>query len=285
MIKLAGVSRTFAGRAGSVEALQQIDLDVREGEFVTIIGRSGCGKSTLLRLIAGLIPPTAGEVSVAGEVIRKPRRDIAMVFQRPSLLPWRTVLDNVLLPIEMFGMKKTAHRQRASELLDLVGLHGFEKRLPHELSGGMQQRVAICRALIQQPTVMLMDEPFSALDALTREELASELQRLHADLRTTIVFVTHSIQEAVLLADRVAVLSPRPGRIRRVLDIAIPRPRSFGYNAHLEEVAESVAELHEMLLLTEKVSQAPAGPTTVAPRRGPDGSAAAAGTGDRPGLR
>lgn len=253
MIRLAAVSRSFTGRSGTVEALRGIDLEMPEGEFVAVIGRSGCGKSTLLRLVAGLLPPTGGQVLVGGEPVTKPRRDIAMVFQRPALLPWRSVLDNVLLPAEIFRWKRAdLHRARALQLLDMVGLTGFQKRLPHELSGGMQQRVALCRALIQSPKVMLMDEPFSALDALTREELAVQLQRIHMDLGTTILFVTHSIQEAVLLADRVAVLSPRPGQVRKIIEVAIPRPRTFGHNAHLEEVARCSAELHELLLATEQ---------------------------------
>jgi NitT/TauT family transport system ATP-binding protein len=256
MIKLAGVSRTFVGRKGTVEALRGIDLDINEGEFVAIIGRSGCGKSTLLRLVAGLIPASAGQLEVYGMPVTGPRRDVAMVFQRPALLPWRSVLDNVMLPVEVFGWPRAQHREHAMELLELVGLGGFEKRLPHELSGGMQQRVSLCRALIQRPKLMLMDEPFSALDALTREELATQLQRIHMELGTTILFVTHSIQEAVLLADRVTVLSPRPGRIRRVLEVNIPRPRSFGHNAHLDEVSRCVAELHELLLATDYLPNA-----------------------------
>jgi NitT/TauT family transport system ATP-binding protein len=248
MIRLSGVSRTFAGRSGTVEALREIELDVADGEFVAVLGRSGCGKSTLLRLISGLLPATAGEVRVSGERVTAPRRDIAMMFQRPALLPWRSVLDNVLLPVQIFGWRKAAHRERAHELLDLTGLTGFEKRLPHELSGGMQQRVALCRSLIANPRVLLMDEPFSALDALTREELSGELQRIHMDHGATIVFVTHSIDEAVLLADRVVVLSPRPGRIREILDIKIPRPRTLGRTAHLEEVSRCSAELHELLM-------------------------------------
>jgi NitT/TauT family transport system ATP-binding protein len=248
MIRLTGVSRTFTGRSGTVEALRGIDLEVGDGEFVAVLGRSGCGKSTLLRLISGLIPVTGGEVQVSGERVTKPRRDIAMMFQKPALLPWRSVLDNVLLPVQIFGGRKAAHADRARELLTMTGLAGFEKRLPHELSGGMQQRVALCRSLIAKPRVMLMDEPFSALDALTREELSGELQRVHMDLGTTIVFVTHSIDEAVLLADRVVVLSPRPGRIREILEIKIPRPRTLGRGAHLEEVARCSAELHELLM-------------------------------------
>jgi NitT/TauT family transport system ATP-binding protein len=248
MINISGVSRTFTGRSGTVEALRDIYLEVADGEFVAVVGRSGCGKSTLLRLVSGLLPTSAGEVTVSGERVTKPRRDIAMMFQKPALLPWRSVLDNVLLPIQIFGWRKAAHRQRAHELLELTGLSGFEKRLPHELSGGMQQRVALCRSLIANPRVMLMDEPFSALDALTREELSGELQRVHMELGATIIFVTHSIDEAVLLADRVVVLSPRPGQIREVLDIKIPRPRTLGRTTHLEEVARCSAELHELLL-------------------------------------
>lgn len=256
MISLSGVSRTFSSRSGQVEALRDIDLEVAEGEFVAIVGRSGCGKSTLLRLIAGLLPPTAGTVTVGGEPVDAPRRDIAMVFQRPALLPWRTVLDNVLLPVEVFRWRKAEHQDKARELLEMVGLAGFEKRLPHELSGGMQQRVSLCRSLIAQPRVLLMDEPFSALDALTREELSVELQRIHMANRSTVVFVTHSIDEAVLLADRVVVLSPRPGRIREIVDIDVPRPRSLGQNEHLEEVARCGAKLHELLM--ERQTPAPA---------------------------
>jgi len=251
MIKVVGVSRTFGSRGRAVEALQDIDLDVPEGRFVAIIGRSGCGKSTLLRIIAGLLAPSGGRVLIDGTPVREPRRDVALMFQKPALLPWRTVLDNVLLPVEMFGWARSQHRERAGQLLDKVGLSGFHKHHPHELSGGMQQRVALCRALIQQPRVMLMDEPFSALDALSREEISTELQRVHQESTATTVFVTHSIQEAVLLADRVVVLSPRPGRIRRVLDIDIPQPRSLGFNAHLAEVSAVVAELHDLLLSTD----------------------------------
>ena len=173
----------------------------------------------------------------------------------PALLPWRSVRDNVLLPMEIFGGRRSEHRERAYRLLEMTGIAGFAKRLPHELSGGMQQRVSLCRALIQSPKVMLMDEPFSALDALTREELAGELQRIHMELGTTIVFVTHSIPEAVLLADRVAVLSARPGRLRRVVGIDIPRPRSFGHNAHLEQVAMASAELHQLLLTEDQAAK------------------------------
>ena len=254
MIRLSGVSRSFDGRSGRVEALRGIDLDIADGEFVAVLGRSGCGKSTLLRLIAGLLPVTAGEVTVADAPVAHPRPDVAMLFQRPALLPWRTVLDNVLLPVEIFGWKRAQHRERARQLLKLTGLAGFEKRLPHELSGGMQQRVSLCRSLIGEPRVMLMDEPFSALDALTREELSGELQRVHMETSATVVLVTHSIEEAVLLADRVVVLSPRPGRIRDIVDVSIPRPRTLGRNAHLADVARVSADLHELLAEKEPAS-------------------------------
>jgi NitT/TauT family transport system ATP-binding protein len=245
---LTNVSQTFGGRAGDVAALRQVDLSVDQGEFVAVVGRSGCGKSTLLRLIAGLLRPTAGRILVDGTPVTGPRRDVALMFQRPALLPWRTVLDNVMLPAEVFGWPRRQLRQEAGELLNKVGLSGFEKRAPQELSGGMQQRVALCRALIQRPRLLLMDEPFSALDALTREELAVELQRIHMQLRTTVLFVTHAISEAVLLADRVVVLSARPGQVRKVVDVDIPRPRSLGLGAHVDEVARASAELHELLM-------------------------------------
>jgi NitT/TauT family transport system ATP-binding protein len=249
MIKLDGVGQVFEGRSGRVQALDGIDLHVQENEFVTLIGRSGCGKSTLLRLIAGLLPPTYGGVAVAGEPVTAPRRDVSFMFQRPALLPWRSVLSNVMLPVEISGgdLDRKKYVERAHELLELVGLDGFERRLPHELSGGMQQRVSLCRSLIRRPKVMLMDEPFSALDALTRTELSEELQRIQMELATTIVFVTHSIEEAVVLADRVVVLTPRPGRLREVVEIDIPRPRSLGQNAHLTEVAQISAHLHALL--------------------------------------
>src|SRR2546430_5202303 len=248
MIALTDVSQTCLGRTGAVEALRGMDLQVDDGEFVAVVGRSGCGKSTLLRIVAGLLAPTEGRVVVDGTPVAGPRRDIAMMFQRPALLPWRTVLHNVLLPVEIFGWKRREHRAMAEQLLGMVGLTGFQKRLPHELSGGMQQRVALCRALIQRPRLLLMDDPFSALDALTREELSVELQRIHMELRPTMVFVTHSIEEAVPLADRVEVLSARPGQVRKVVEVDIPRPRSLGYNAHLDEVARTSAHLHELLM-------------------------------------
>jgi NitT/TauT family transport system ATP-binding protein len=249
MINIQGAGQTYRGKRGTVEALRDINITVGRGEFLTLIGRSGCGKSTLLNMIAGLLKPTSGQITIDDTPVTGPRRDVAMVFQRPALLPWRSVEKNVLLPGEIFGSRKAEVRERADRLLELTGLTAFRKRLPHELSGGMQQRVSLCRALIQEPKVMLMDEPFSALDALTREELAVELQRIHIELKTTIVFVTHSIPEAVLLADRVAVLSARPGRLSELMAIDIPRPRTFGHNAHMEQVTAASARLHDLLLV------------------------------------
>ena len=261
MIRLDGVGQVFDGREGQVTALEKIDLHVRDGEFVTLIGRSGCGKSTLLRLIAGLLEPTSGTVQVAGAPVTGPRRDVSFMFQRPALLPWRSVLSNVMLPVEIDkgagDRGRAAYRERARQLLELVGLQGFERRLPHELSGGMQQRVSLCRSLIRDPQVLLMDEPFSALDALTRTELSEELQRIKMELSTTIVFVTHSIEEAVVLADRVVVLTPRPGRMREIVDIDIPRPRSLAQDAHAAEVAEISARLHQLLAETAPGLQRP----------------------------
>jgi NitT/TauT family transport system ATP-binding protein len=248
-IHLSGVSQVFQTRKSRLHALEGIDLEVRENEFVTLVGRSGCGKSTLLRLIAGLLEPTSGEVRLGGAQVTGPSRDVAFMFQRSALLPWRTVIQNVMLPVEILRLDRKTHRARAEELLALTGLEGFEDRRPDELSGGMQQRVSLCRALVHNPSVLLMDEPFAALDALTREELSLELQRIWSEHRKTIVFVTHSIQEATLLADRIIVMSPRPGRIASIIEVDAPRPRSLGEtNDALERAA---AELHALLFERE----------------------------------
>jgi NitT/TauT family transport system ATP-binding protein len=250
-ISLEGVSHVFASRNTRLHALADIDLEIGDNEFVTLVGRSGCGKSTLLRIVAGLLRPTAGEVRVGGKPVREARRDLSFMFQRAALLPWRTVFENVMLPVEILRLDRRTHRARAEELLALTGLEGFESRRPDELSGGMQQRVSLCRALVHNPSVLLMDEPFAALDALTREELSLELQRIWTEDRKTIVFVTHSIQEATLLADRIVVMSPRPGRIARVLQVSAPRPRSLGVTAHSAELDHVAAELHELLFARE----------------------------------
>jgi NitT/TauT family transport system ATP-binding protein len=197
------------------------------GEFVTIVGQSGCGKTTLLKILAGLLPRSSGTVSLRGQPVDGPSRDIGVVFQDPVLLPWRTVLDNVMLPVQVLGLDRVRFGERARMLLGLVGLTGFEDKYPHELSGGMRQRVAIARALVHDPSLLLMDEPFGALDAMTREAMNLELLRIWQESGKTIVFITHSIPEAVFLADRVIVMSARPGRIQQIVDVELPRPRDL----------------------------------------------------------
>src|SRR5882724_11532588 len=226
-IHIEALHKTYASRNGRVAALENIDLSIEQNEFITLVGPSGCGKSTLLKVIGGLIGPTRGKLLFDDAPLLRPTRDVGIVFQEAVLLQWRTVLDNVLLPSEILGLDKTGSRKRAMELLDLVGLGGFEKRIPRELSGGMQQRVSLCRALIHNPSVLLMDEPFAALDAMTREELGFELMRIWDTHKKTVVFVTHNIVEAILLADRVVAMSPRPGRIDKIVKIDLPRPRTI----------------------------------------------------------
>ena len=227
-IEVAGVSRIFAARDGSpTMAVDGVDLNIGDREFVALLGPRGCGKSTLLSIIAGLIEATAGEVRIEGKPVRAPYTNIGIVFQNDLLLDWRNVLDNVLVQFEMRGLDPKPHAEKARALIASVGLGGFESKYPWELSGGMRQRVAICRALIHDPPLLLMDEPFGALDALTREQLQVDLQRLWQDSSKTVVFVTHSIDEAVFLAERVVVMTPRPGKIREVLRIGLPRPRGI----------------------------------------------------------
>ena len=235
MIEFENLSRSFRSRDGDeILALKDLSLSIGRNEFVTLVGPSGCGKSTLLRIVAGLILPTRGVAKIDGNPVTAPRDETAMVFQSPTLLPWASVLDNVLFPLRMMGRMAPDSRERARALIRLVGLEGFEEKSPRELSGGMQQRVAICRALIHEPQVLLMDEPFGALDALTREEMTLELLRIWERQPKTIVFVTHSIPEAVLLADRVVVMSARPGRIAEIIDVPLARPRDFELEGHPE---------------------------------------------------
>ena len=232
-VRVDAVSRYFDASDGErMIALDNVSLDIRRNEFIALVGPSGCGKSTLLRIIAGLIKPSAGRAYVGGEALTGPRERTGIVFQAATLLPWANVLDNILFPIRVTGRTVTeAQKDTARELIKVAGLQGFEGRSPRELSGGMQQRVAICRALLNDPDLLLMDEPFGALDALTREEMTLELLRIWAARPKTVVFVTHSISEAVLLADRVVVMSARPGRIADLIDIDLPRPRAFGMSA------------------------------------------------------
>ena len=225
VIDVRNLAMSYRVPGGVVAALEGITLAASEGEFVTLVGPSGCGKTTLLRIVAGLIPPTGGAVELNGRPLRGPTRDIGIVFQVPALMAWRSVLGNILLQIEIRHLDVAQYRAPALELIKLVGLVGFEERYPYQLSGGMQQRVAICRALIHDPSLLLMDEPFGALDALTREHMNLELQRIWLDRRKTVLFITHSIPEAVFLSDRVCVMSARPGRILETLEIPLPRPR------------------------------------------------------------
>jgi NitT/TauT family transport system ATP-binding protein len=232
-ISVRKVTKVYDTAKGEkVHALDTLDLDIRPGEFVSVVGPSGCGKSTLMMMIAGLAPVTTGEILIDGTPPEMQLGRSAVVFQRDLLLEWRSVLDNVLLPIEIKKLDRAHYRDKALELLDLVGLAQFADRYPNELSGGMRQRVAICRALVQRPGLLLMDEPFGALDALTREQMNLDLQRMWTRDRNTVVFITHSIEEAVLLSDRVVVMSQRPGKVSEVYDIDIPRPRGAQSRRH-----------------------------------------------------
>jgi len=226
-IHLRDVGVTYVTQRGPVEAVIDIDLEVQEGEFIALLGPTGCGKSTLLRVIGDLIVPSNGHVQVRERPahVARQNNEFGFVFQEPALLSWRTALENVHLPLEVVDYPVTERRQRCLELLELVGLSGFEDNLPHELSGGMKQRVAIVRALAWDPSILLMDEPFSALDEITRHQLQDELLKLWAVENKTIVFVTHNISEAVYLSDRIAVMSSRPGRINRIIPSSLPRPR------------------------------------------------------------
>ncbi len=227
-IGIRGVSKRFgdAGSAASYLALDNVNLEVGAGEFVSLVGRSGCGKSTLLRIIAGLLESTSGVAQVNGETVSTPNRTVGFVFQSPTLLPWYSLLDNILLPHRIAGTLDGAARQRAQELLETTGLSAHCNKFPDELSGGMLQRASIARALVTSPGVLLMDEPFSALDEFTRESLNDELLRIWSETGTTVVFVTHNIAEAVYLSDRIAVMDTGPGRIRNVIACEVPRPRT-----------------------------------------------------------
>jgi NitT/TauT family transport system ATP-binding protein len=247
------LTKTF-DRRGAVTALAGVSVDIAPGEFFSVLGPSGCGKSTLLRCIAGLETPSGGTVSVGGRAVDGPPESMGVVFQRDALLEWRTVLDNLMLPVDFRRKRRQDARPRALDLLQLFGLDGFEQRYPAELSGGMRQRAAICRALIDEPTLLLMDEPFGALDALTRDQLNVELQEMWSAERKTVVFVTHSIAEAVFLSDRVAVFTPRPGRIADIVEIDLPRPRRLsvrgdmrfnGYVTRIREMFEGMGLLKE----------------------------------------
>lgn len=247
MIEIVGLRKTFPGNRNEepVDALKDVDLTIRDNEFLTILGPSGCGKTTLLRLIDGLESWEEGEITVDGRPVRGPGPDRAMVFQSFALMPWASVLDNVAFGLELRGTPETVRRRKAAELIDMVGLSGFERRYPMELSGGMQQRVGLARALAVEPQVLLMDEPFGALDEQTRRILQEELLQLWEANRTTVVFVTHSMEEAVLLGDRVVLMSPRPGQIDKVVPVPLARPRasqmsSMAASPEFAEIADTL---------------------------------------------
>ncbi|MEV6751384.1 ABC transporter ATP-binding protein [Streptomyces sp. NPDC051214] len=244
---LDDVAVRFRTKKKDVTALRDVSLNVGAGEFVAIVGPSGCGKSTLLKLIAGLLAPSSGDVLLGGERVRGPRRDIGYVFQRAALLDWRTARRNILLQAEMRGIPGAEARARTDELIRMTGLGGFEDAYPHELSGGMQQRVALCRALLHEPPVLLMDEPFGALDALTREQMNVELNRIWRETGTTVLLVTHSIPEAVYLADRVVVMSPRPGTVEEIIDVGLPAERSYATTLATAEFGEATGRIRELL--------------------------------------
>lgn len=253
-VEIDGVTHIFSMKGRhDIHALGPIDLDVACGEFVALVGPSGCGKSTLLSIVAGLARATVGQVRIDGEPIRAAFDRLGMVFQKDLLLPWKSAIDNVLVQVEVRGLRRRDFEARARELLDLVGIGPFADHLPSELSGGMRQRVAICRALLHDPPLLLLDEAFTALDAITRDQLAVDFQRL-CEAGTTVLFVTHDVTEAVLLADRVVVMSPRPGRMADVMQVELDRPRALAaretdkfvsYTRHVREVFESVGVLSE----------------------------------------
>jgi NitT/TauT family transport system ATP-binding protein len=228
LVTIAGLEKIYATKDGqTIQALKDVNLGIANGEFVSVVGPSGCGKTTLLKILAGILRRSSGDVTIEGRAVIGPSREIGVVFQAPVLLPWRNVLQNVMVPVEVQKRERGKFEERARQLLAMVGLAGFESKYPGELSGGMQQRVGICRALVHDPSFLLMDEPFGALDAMTREQMNEELQRIWTDSKKTVLLVTHSIPEAVYLADRVVVMTPRPGRIVDIVPVDLPRPRTL----------------------------------------------------------
>jgi NitT/TauT family transport system ATP-binding protein len=247
LIRVTDLQKVYRTRDGEkIHALKDINLAIREHEFITIVGPSGCGKTTLLKILSGVLSRSSGEVLVSGRPHNRPSRDIGVVFQTPVLLPWKTVLDNVMVPVIIQKRPRAEFQRRARALIAMVGLAGFEDKYPNELSGGMQQRVGICRALVHNPSFLLMDEPFGALDAMTREQMNEELQRLWQESHKTVLLATHSVPEAIYLADRVVVMTPRPGRIVDVLEIDLPRPRRLTMH-NTPEFGRYVAAIRENL--------------------------------------
>lgn len=246
-VELDSAAVRFRSKKIDVTAIREVSLSVEPGEFVSIVGPSGCGKSTLLKLVSGLLKPSSGVVRLLGEPVTGPRHDIGYVFQRAALLEWRSVRRNILLQAEMRGMPAAEAGRRADELIAMTGLAGFENALPHELSGGMQQRVALCRALLHRPRVLLMDEPFGALDALTRERMNVELRRIWRETGTTVLLVTHSIAEAVYLANRVVVMTARPGAVREQLPVDLPEEREYSETLARPEFSAATAHIRRLL--------------------------------------
>jgi NitT/TauT family transport system ATP-binding protein len=256
ILQLDSVAKTYRTKgSGDVEALRPVQLQIPEGSFVSLVGPSGCGKTTLLNMIAGLLPPTAGRVIFEGQPLTGPSRDMGVMFQRAVLLPWRTVEKNVMLPAEVFGHESST-KERVAETLEMVGLADFSNALPQHLSGGMQQRVALARVLAYRPKVLLMDEPFGALDEFTREAMNVELLRLTRPAGITVVFVTHNISEAVFLSDKVVVMSPRPGRVTGVIDVPFDDPREIDVMRE-QTFTELVFEVRELLNSEERRSGVP----------------------------
>ena len=246
-IRFQNVDKVYLTKDDAIAAVSEANFDIKQSEFVAIVGPSGCGKTTILKMLAGLVPYTNGKITIGDRVVKSPQTDVGIIFQDAVMLDWRDVLSNVMLQIEIRGMSRSEYEPRARELLKAVGLDGFERKKPYELSGGMKSRVSICRALVHDPPLLLMDEPFGALDALTREQISMDIQHLWMEKRKTVLLITHSIPEAVLLADRVIVMSPRPGKIVEILDIDLPRPRRLDrlpdrfneYAGHIRQIFQA----------------------------------------------
>jgi len=252
LVELKNVSLAYGRGTAAVTAIEDVSLGIAQGEFIAVVGPSGCGKSSLMKLISGLHPPAAGTLTVEGKPVRGPLKSVGMAFQNSNLLPWRTAIENVLLPLEIvepyrsrFSSEKNSYREKAKDLLESVGLGGFTDKHPWELSGGMQQRTSICRALIHEPEILMLDEPFGALDAFTREELWCAMRDLQAERKVTVMLVTHDLREAVFLADTVYVMSSRPGRIVRRREVGIPRPRDLEvvYSQHFQDIVHELRGL------------------------------------------
>lgn len=246
-IRIQNLEKVYQTKEDAIFAVDDVSFDIHQSQFIAIVGPSGCGKTTILKMLAGLVPYTGGSITIAGKKVTRPQTDLGIIFQDSVLLDWRDVISNVMLQVDIRGLDRAQYMPVAKELIKATGLEGFENKKPYELSGGMRQRVSICRALVHDPPLLLMDEPFGALDALTREQISMDIQHLWMEKRKTVLLITHSIPEAVLLADRVIVMSPRPGRIVDILDIDLPRPRRLDrlpekfneYAGHIRQIFQA----------------------------------------------